>query len=358
MLAMASWSRNEIRTVLRYNFVRGLNIDQCLEEMTLALDDDCPHRTTIFRWYREFQRGNFTLEDSERPGRPRTSVTEENVTAVRKMLDENRRVTYQQIEDTLGLNAPAIRSILQDHLHVKKLCSLWVPHQLTEEQMTRRVTWCREMLKKFDKGQSRYVNNIVTGDETWLYYYDVPTKAQNKVWVFDDDDTPVIVRKSRSVKKKMIAVFFKSSGILERVVLDTQKTVTAKWYTEQCLPKVIGSMKNLRPKSRMDTWYLHHDNAPAHRAKACTEYLTTTGLKLLEHPPYSPDLAPCDFALFPHVKMKLKGRRFSSDEDLLRAWDNECALLPSETWQNWFKDWFRRMERCIECRGNYFEKIK
>ncbi|CAH2011188.1 unnamed protein product [Acanthoscelides obtectus] len=39
--------------------------------MTLGLKDECPHRKTIFRWYREFQRGNFTLEDAERKGRPK-----------------------------------------------------------------------------------------------------------------------------------------------------------------------------------------------------------------------------------------------------------------------------------------------
>ncbi|KAF2884266.1 hypothetical protein ILUMI_21918 [Ignelater luminosus] len=82
--------------------------------------------------------------------------------------------------------------------------------------MTRRVTWCRKMLKMFDKGQSQHVNSIVTGDETWLYYYDVPIKAQNKVWVFGGEDTLVAVRKSRSLKNKIIAVFFKLSGIVER----------------------------------------------------------------------------------------------------------------------------------------------
>ncbi|CAH1995149.1 unnamed protein product [Acanthoscelides obtectus] len=44
--------------------------------MTLALKDDGPHRMTIFRWYREFQRGNFTVEDAERKGRSRTYRTE------------------------------------------------------------------------------------------------------------------------------------------------------------------------------------------------------------------------------------------------------------------------------------------
>jgi histone-lysine N-methyltransferase SETMAR len=77
-------------------------------------------------------------------------------------------------------------------------------------------------------------------------------------------------------------------------------------------------------------WFFHHDNSPAHRCKVCTEYLPSTGLKVLEHPPYSPDLAPCDFALFPYVKNRLKGRWFSND-DLLRAWDDECAQIPEET---------------------------
>lgn len=64
---------------------------------TLALDDDCLRRTTIFRWYRKFQRGNFSLEDAEKAGRSRMSVTEETVSAVKKMLYENRYIAYHQI---------------------------------------------------------------------------------------------------------------------------------------------------------------------------------------------------------------------------------------------------------------------
>ncbi|CAH1997335.1 unnamed protein product [Acanthoscelides obtectus] len=63
---MASWSRSEIGAVLRYNFTRGLSIGKYLEEITFALNNDCPHSTTIFRWNRGFQSGNFTLEDEGR----------------------------------------------------------------------------------------------------------------------------------------------------------------------------------------------------------------------------------------------------------------------------------------------------
>jgi hypothetical protein len=62
------------------------------------------------------------------------------------------------------------------------------------------------------------------------FIYNVPTKAQNKVWVFDNENTSMSVRKSRSVKKRMVAVFFTVRGVVEHVVLETQKTVTTKWY--------------------------------------------------------------------------------------------------------------------------------
>ncbi|GFU03412.1 hypothetical protein NPIL_388241 [Nephila pilipes] len=73
----------------------------------------------------------------------------------------------------------------------------------------------------------------------------------------------------------------------------------------------------------MDTWFLHHDNANVDRANACT--------KFLEHPHYSSDSTPCDITQLPHVKMKMKGMRFSSDEDLLRPWENKGALVHRET---------------------------
>lgn len=96
------------------------------------------------------------------------SFTEENITDVRKILNEGRQVSYRQIEKTLSLNVLTIRSILKDYLIVSKLCHV--------DQKTRHVIWCQGTLKIFDKRQSRYENNIKIGDETWLYYYNHVSK--------------------------------------------------------------------------------------------------------------------------------------------------------------------------------------
>ena len=60
------------------------------------------------------------------------------------------------------------------------------------------------------------------------------------------------------------------------------------------------------------SWILHHDNAPAHNALSVKRYLAKNNIPVMEHPPYSPDLAPSYFFLFPKIKSALKGTRFES----------------------------------------------
>ena len=67
------------------------------------------------------------------------------------------------------------------------------------------------------------------------------------------------------------------------------------------------------------TWLLHHDNAPAHNALGIREFLAKHNIAVLEQPPYSPDLAPCDFFLFPKLKKVIKGTRFQDSEAIKTA---------------------------------------
>jgi len=62
-----------------------------------------------------------------------------------------------------------------------------------------------------------------------------------------------------------------------------------------------------------------HDNVPGHRALATQKKLAFVGFQLLDHPPYSPDLAPSDYHLFPGLKKQLKVRHFSSDAVVISA---------------------------------------
>jgi len=64
------------------------------------------------------------------------------------------------------------------------------------------------------------------------------------------------------------------------------------------------------------SWRLHHDNAPSHTAFRVTDHLAKHNIAMVPQPPYSPDVAPADFFLFPRLKTPLKGHRHGSVEAL------------------------------------------
>lgn len=346
-------SREHFRAMIFYDFRCGLNQKQSYERLKLSFDDAAPSLATVYNWFGEFKRNRTQLSDDIREGRPSTAVTEENINAVRLMIEAEKRTTYQQIRASLGIGMSQVQTILHDHLKVRKLCARWIPHDLTEEQKLCRVKWCRQMLKKFNSGLSNGVFDIVTGDETWIYCYEPETKRQSAVWVFPDEDTPTKVKKGRSVEKKMIACFFGRSGHYATVALENKRTVTADWYVESCLPIVIEKVKERRPGSKV---LLHHDNAPAHSAKKTKQFLVTKKVETMSHPPYSPDLAPCDFYLFPKIKDKLRGVHFMNAEEAVAAFQTAIEEVPKEDWAECFLQWFDHMNKCIGCGGEYFEK--
>ena len=104
-----------------------------------------------------------------------------------------------------------------------------------------------------------------------------------------------------------------------------------------------------------NSWILHHDNAPAHTALSVREFLATKQITVLEHPVYSPDLAPSDFFLFPKIKEILKGRHFDDIDDISSNTTAALKAIPQNQFQNCFEEWTRRWHRCIVSQGEYFE---
>ena len=95
-----------------------------------------------------------------------------------------------------------------------------------------------------------------------------------------------------------------------------------------------------------NSWVLHHDNAPAHTALSIREFLAQT-ITMVEQPPYSPDLAPCDFFLFPKLKGVIKRTRFEDVPDMEMAVTTELRRIPEEFFQECMQVWQRRMGKCI-----------
>ena len=161
----------------------------------------------------------------------------------------------------MQIGSAATEAILHDYLGLRKITCRWVPHFLTEARKQNRVDYCLTMLKKFDGGRSKHVYDIITDDESWFYYYDPETKRQSQVWVVRNDPSPTKVRRQCSVGKHMFAIFFMKSGFNANIPLANGKTVTAKWYTEECLSNVLKQVENCR---HLNDLIIHLNNASSH----------------------------------------------------------------------------------------------
>ena len=76
------------------------------------------------------------------------------------------------------------------------------------------------------------------------------------------------------------------------------------------------------------------------------------GIKTVPHPPYGPDLAPCDFWLFP----KLIGCRYETIENMKEAVTKDIDTLRQEDFHGAFQKLLERYNKCIAAGGDYFER--
>jgi len=131
--------------------------------------------------------------------------------------------------------------------------------------------------------------------------------------------------------------------------------VNAEFYCN-VLRRLREDIRRKRPELWCAGNWLHHDdNAPSHRALVTREFFAQKGIITLPHPPYSPDLAPCDYFLFPKTKLQLKGRRFDRVEEIQREAQNVLCTLREQDFQHAFQQWQRRWDRCVAAQGDYFE---
>ena len=96
----------------------------------------------------------------------------------------------------------------------------------------------------------------------------------------------------------MLLAYFDSKGVIYTDYVPRGKTVNSQYIIES-LGRFLKIYKDKRSARAGQDWFLHWDNAPVHSAAVVQQFLANQSIKTIAHPPYSPDLAPADFFLFP-----------------------------------------------------------
>ena len=202
------------------------------------------------------------------------------------------------------------------------------------------------------------MEEIVTGDETWIYHFQPNSKVKNKVWVSSEGNRPVIACRCKTSNRMLYAIFFDLKGPVLQILVPKGSSVAGKFYRENVLTQLVDFYQKRRPCTGVGGIKLLHDNTPAHKSATVQEYLKESGLDVLDHPPYSPDLSPRDFWLFPRLKEMLAGHHFESRCGIGSAVYQCLQHIPKEDYRTAFRKWVDRCKMCVEADGTYFEGLR
>ena len=187
----------------------------------------------------------------------------------------------------------------------------------------------------------------VTGDEIWIDHFQPDSMAKNRVRVSSEGDRPVIARLCKTSNRMLYAIFFDSKGQVLQIPVPKGSSVTGKFNRESVLTQLVDFYQKRRPRTGVCGIKLLHDNAPAHKSTTVQEYLKESGLDVLDHPPYSPDLSPCDFWLFPRLKEMLAGHHLESRCGIGSAVYQCLQHKPKKDYRAAFWKWVDWCKMCV-----------
>ncbi|UYV70186.1 hypothetical protein LAZ67_7002112 [Cordylochernes scorpioides] len=334
------------RTCIKFCVKNEIKCADAFRMLTVAYGEATLDRSNIYRWYEMFSEGQEDVNDEERAGRPSTSTTDEKINQVEKMILANRRITVREVAEELNISIGSCHSIFINDLGMRRVAAKFVPKLLNCDQKQHRMNIANEMLDSV-RDDPNLLQRVITGDEAWVYGYDVETKTQSSQWKLLHEPRPKKVCQVRSNVKVLLTVFFDCRGVVHHEFLPQGRTVNKEYYLQ-----VICNLREAICQKRPDlwknkNWLLHHDNAPAHTSLLVRDFLAKNNTLMMPQPPYSPDLAPCDFFLFPKLKRPMKGRRYAMLDEIKTASKEELKKILKNDRLKCFEDWKKPLAQVV-----------
>ncbi len=347
-------SKDVLRGIIQFLKSDGKTPIEIHRELTRKYGQTVMSIQHVRKWCRLFDEGRTNLEDEPRSGRP-SVLTDVLVQRVETFIQENRRVTISDLEGVIPVSRRLIHQIVTEKLQYRKLCARWVPKMLTDTHKTNRFTSSLTILQKFNIEGNDFLQRIVTGDETWVYYKTPETKEASKQWKHHNSPGHVKFKKENSARKLMVSVFWDSEGVLLVDFMTRGTTINGEAY-RNTLRKLRTAIKNKRPGKLSRGIELLHDNARPHTAAETVSLIKSFKWNIVNHPAYSPDLAPSDYHLFPNMKSHFAGSDFDNDEEIKDAVMTYLKSLDANFYEEGISKLIHRCDKCINRLGNYVEK--
>ena len=142
---------------------------------------------------------------------------------------QDRRITVRELAGEVGVSIGSVHTILTADLGLRRMSAKFVPKLLTMEQKQLRMEIAQNMPECVEN-DSKFLNNVITGDESWVYGYNPETKAQSSQWKHSSSPRPKKARQVRSNVKVSLTVFLDSRRLVHHESAPQGQTVTKEFY--------------------------------------------------------------------------------------------------------------------------------
>ena len=193
--------KDEIRAYIKARSKLGCSLKQLTTELSTAYGPSCVSYDTVRWWKKKFESGVESIKNAKSASR------KEIVSKIKEIIEGDARFTVRHIARKVGISLSTVHLILKKHLKVRKISARWVPHLLTDEQKRQLVKVAKKLLQMFPKYDKKQFANVVTGDETWVHYFEPVRKVSKR---------PIIAKRSLSAKKVLYAIFFSGKSACEK----------------------------------------------------------------------------------------------------------------------------------------------
>ena len=264
----------EQRVCVKFCCKLGKNFTETFQLLNQAYGENCMSRTQCYEWFKRFKERRMAVGEDPRPGRRSTSIDDDHVERIRALIRVNRRLTVREVADQVGISIGSCHQVFTEKIQMRRVRAKFAPRLLTDDQKENHIEISQELLANAN-GNENFLKNIITGDGTWAYGYDVETKMRSSQWMGKGVSlTKQKARMSRSnIKMMLVVFFFYSREIVHHEFVSRGQMVKKQLYQEG-LARLRDTVRRKRPELwENQTWMLHHDNAPAHASLLIRSYL-------------------------------------------------------------------------------------
>ena len=211
-----------------------------------------------------------------------------------------------------------------------------------------------ELLQQNEVNPAKFFHCIVTGNESWIHRYDSLSQLEAKVWKRLGEQTPTRLRQERSAGKTMMIIFWDKDGVLLTEYLPRGTKINGPYYAliiERLCSVIVEKGRSKVGGGLM----LLHDNTPIDKCNIVQAAIRQVGFIELNHPAFSPDIAPSDYHLFSSLKKFLRLKDFSCDDEAVTTVEDYLTDLNSEFFCKGIQSLHDRWQCVVASEGQYIQ---